>query len=191
MRLIVLALSIVLLASCSSQDNALQPDPRFRTLSIELLQGLPDSEVENAIEEHVLHKIGSDWEREPQIVRALPPGVQMVYTTSWLEAEVNNGGFNQYFWNSSGELANEALAGLVMIGAADHSTLLEEAIEIRKREEQTMQELERKGTEEAFVESYKLTALNDLDQRFYGLEQDLSKLRVAYIRANPGSFVSQ
>jgi hypothetical protein len=181
----------VLIAACSPQGDSYEPDPRFRVLSIELLQGLPDDQLEGAIHEHVLHAIGDDWGNAAQIVRTLPPGVQMLYTTQALDGEVHNGGFNQYFSNSHGELAKEALAGLTAIGASEHAKLLGEAIEIRKREEPTMRQFEEKGTVEAFGESYEHTALNELDDRFYALNEDLSSLRIAFIRANPDLFVTR
>jgi len=34
-----------------------------------------------------------------------------------LEMEINNGGFNQYYWNSSGNYANEVVISLLNIGA--------------------------------------------------------------------------
>jgi len=50
------------------------------------------------------------------------------FTIWWLEAEVNNGGFQQYFWNSAGDHADVALKSLKKIGAYQTATLLEEAI---------------------------------------------------------------
>jgi hypothetical protein len=40
----------------------------------------------------------------------------------------------------------------------------------------------------AFSESYQQNALNELDQEFYRLAQDLSATRVRFIRQNPGLF---
>ena len=47
-----------------------------------------------------------------------------------LEAEVNNGGFHQFFLNSSGELVPETLHALSVIGASSTRQLLEQAIAI-------------------------------------------------------------
>jgi len=47
-----------------------------------------------------------------------------------LEGQVNNGGFNQYFFNSSGEYAHETLNGLKEINAPKMANILNEAIEV-------------------------------------------------------------
>jgi len=47
-----------------------------------------------------------------------------------LEAEVNNGGFHQFFLNSSGELVPETLEALPVIGANETRRLLEQAVAI-------------------------------------------------------------
>lgn len=46
----------------------------------------------------------------------------------WLEAEVLNGGFHQYFHNSSGDAAPEALAALEELGASTAAHVLREAL---------------------------------------------------------------
>lgn len=45
-----------------------------------------------------------------------------------LEAEVNNGGFHQYFSNSSGNNAEMALSSLEAVGAEKMATILRKAI---------------------------------------------------------------
>ncbi len=47
-----------------------------------------------------------------------------------LEAEVNNGGFDQYFFNSAGDGAARALAGLQLIGAAKAADIVRRAMAV-------------------------------------------------------------
>lgn len=47
-----------------------------------------------------------------------------------LEAEVNNGGSHQFFFNSSGELVPQTLEALERIGAPQTKRLLEQAVAI-------------------------------------------------------------
>ena len=51
------------------------------------------------------------------------------YLNQNLEREVNNGGFNQYFWNSSGDFAHETIASLNLIGASHTAKILQQAID--------------------------------------------------------------
>lgn len=46
-----------------------------------------------------------------------------------LDSEVNNGGFAQYYFNSSGDHWKEALEGLVAIGAKKHHALMQTTVE--------------------------------------------------------------
>lgn len=46
----------------------------------------------------------------------------------WVSGDVSNGGFDQYFHNSSGDLAPYALSGLQEVGASATAALLAEAM---------------------------------------------------------------
>ena len=54
--------------------------------------------------------------------------IEMIGVGVWvLEMEVNNGGFDQYYFNSCGNLAIETVASLKQIGANETASLLEAA----------------------------------------------------------------
>jgi len=161
----------------------------YHELNAEILAGIPDDKLEQAVIDYVEIKIGDRYEREKVIVSGLSPGFMIVYATWGLDAEVNNGGFNQYFWNSTGEFAEEALAGFRAIEAPAHAALVSRAIEAERQVHGRIQELKASGTLEAFLESYKSNPLNELDDQFYALKEDISALRIAFIRAHPELFV--
>ena len=46
-----------------------------------------------------------------------------------LEREINNGGFNQYFFNSSGDFAHQTVQSLQTIGANTTADILQKAID--------------------------------------------------------------
>jgi hypothetical protein len=164
-------------------------DPRFQTLTRDLLAELPDSMVAAAVYQHALWSIGGRFDREVQIVSTLPSGVQAVYATLLLESEVYNGGFNQYFWNSTGALADVALRGFELLGATEHARLTREAIEIGNSEASMRRMYKRKGTTEAFSESYKHTNLGSLDEQFFALE-GADELRMRLVRTRLDLFIS-
>ena len=64
----------------------------------------------------------------------LPPAVQVFWVIWQLEAEVNNGGFLQYFGNSSGRLVPHAVAALRTIGANTMADIVERAIFVAGRD---------------------------------------------------------
>jgi hypothetical protein len=144
-------------------------DPKYRTLTPALVAAEPDSTLEWAIIQHVTWRINGDYDREREIVMALSPGLRMVYTTWGVEAEVNNGGFSQYFENAAGQFAAEALAGYRRLGATPFAALLERAMAARQT-----------GNTGAY---------EALDTEFYDLASPIAA-RVRYIREHPDEFVS-
>ena len=145
------------------------PDERFRTLTAELLASLATDEIGDAVVHHVAHKVGRDTARAAAIIRSLAPGVQAIYTTWLVDVEVNSGGFNQFFFNPSGELAGDALAGYELLGAEEHAAVMRAAIATYESERERMTEFYDAGTVEALNASYAHTELNDVDQRYYAL----------------------
>ena len=72
------------------------------------------------------------WDRGPDAFAAemqrVPLKVQRLFPVHWCESEVCNGGFHQFFYNSTGILAPDAVQGFAAIGANDLSAILSEAI---------------------------------------------------------------
>jgi hypothetical protein len=64
----------------------------------------------------------------PAALHEVPLKVQDLYCCHWCQSEVDNGGFDQFFSNSTGLLAPEALAGFRRIGLRDWSSIIEEAM---------------------------------------------------------------
>ena len=64
--------------------------------------------------------------RDPESFRELTRGEQIVYLLGFeLDAELQNGGIDQYLWNSSGDNAEAARQHLREVGALDVLALLE------------------------------------------------------------------
>ncbi len=165
---------------------------RYASFSLETLAQITDAELEQAILDYVVDQIGEDFSREGDVLRQLPTGMQSIYVTLILQGEVDNGGFNQYFWNTSGSLAVEAVAGLRLIGAAPHADITERAIAVYEQEREAMSKYRDRGTIEAFSESNEHTGLTELDEAFYAADEaeSIASLRIRYIREHPEKFVT-
>ncbi len=164
----------------------------YRTLTTEILREIPDQELDRAIIDYIDVKVDDRDDRVHEIVTGLSAGFCAVYTTWWVEAEVANGGFNQYFWNSSGRLAEEAVAGFELIGAPGYVALMRRAIDTFRQEEERLRKFMDRNTPEAFSESYEDNPLNEIDQEFCRLEEseeNLKSLRIRFIRRRPDLFV--
>ena len=87
-----------------------------------------------------------------------------------LEMEVNNGGFNQYFINSSSQNCYETLKALKKNGKAKTAKLLESAINLINpnhiSENEFLEKLRKREVEELYDENISVE-LNKLDTEFY------------------------
>jgi hypothetical protein len=156
----------------------------LRSLTATQLADLPDFDLSLAAYEIISAPIdGMEIEQAQDRVRKLPPLIRPLYTVLTLKSEVENGGFNQYFWNSAGRLAPEALADLQRLGADQHAALLKEAMVIADKERPVVEKFRKEANWEAFAESYKHTDLGHLDDKFYALPT-LDAIRADHIRRN-------
>lgn len=105
---------------------------------------------------------------------------RVTYTIWWLEAEVNNGGFHQYFWNSAGDHAAIALKSLNNIGATKTASLLQQAIGVAFNGKLPSSRLERQDKLEIDEDS-KMERLGELDSEFYEYSENFYKMIDAYV----------
>ncbi len=104
-----------------------------------------------------------------------------------IELDVNNGGFHQYFFNSSGDSAQDAPAAFRAIGADHTAGIIAKACSVfpdgkppKDREERQL--LLRDIGEEAEQ------LLDQLNDEFFEYRDDLSQLLVEYIRKHEDDF---
>lgn len=95
-----------------------------------------------------------------------------------LEGEVNNGGFSQYFFNSSGKNVNPTIKSLENIGAVQTAQLL---IKAKSVNDGGIIEFVRKKFRMDTSEKQE-DKLDKLDQIFYQYEEQISDLTLKYIQ---------
>jgi hypothetical protein len=104
-----------------------------------------------------------------------------------LEREINNGGFDQYFYNSSGDYAMETINALEIIESKIFLNLLKMAVNkfpngIVPKDRNERQKILLEITED------NEELWNDLDEEFYKYEEDIYKLLIEYIKNNINDF---
>ena len=62
--------------------------------------------------------------------RSIRPEIAHLYAAHWCQSEVCNGGLHQFFSNTTGLLAPEALEGFRAIGASEWAEILAEAMKV-------------------------------------------------------------
>lgn len=99
-----------------------------------------------------------------------------------MEREVGNGGFNQFFYNSSNEYAGELVAALRQIGIPDIADIAERALQaIGARPDWTYEEFE--AASEDPDESTR-AELDACDQAYFETEDGIANTLFEYIKKN-------
>ena len=123
-------------------------------------------------------------------MEALNEQERIFYVVQTLEMEVNNGGFSQFFYNDSGNFANEIVNAFQEIFAYHTAEICQKAVNAFGREipvdrdlrEDLMDELE-------CVDGSQFDEILDAcDEAFYEYKEDLAKLCYEYVMRNRFSF---
>ncbi len=112
---------------------------------------------------------------------------RIFYITQALEMEVNNGGFSQFFYNSSGDFSNELVSAFTAIGANAIAAICQKAIAAfgrdipvdRDERQDMLDELENDEIDEI---------LEECDSAFYDYEDNLNELNYNFVMKNKESF---
>ena len=158
----------------------------YTELTPEILADIPDDKLEQAVVDFIDYKVAGRESQRRDILAALGPGFRAVDATWWAEIEVTSGGFRQYFRNTRGQFAADAVQGFRLMGAAGLASVMEEAITIAIEEQALSQPVGQSSGQSRGQDRYR-----PLDQRFVEQSRDLGPRRVALIRARPKLFVGR
>jgi hypothetical protein len=149
----------------------------------------PANQVDRLVFEALVERISAlDDDGEHELVNQLSPGQKMVWATDIVDGEIQNGGFNQVFWNHADRYAQEAIEGFRLIGAEEHAALVQEGLVLFEKEWHKLEPFYAARTLKAFSESYAHTESDGLDKRWSKLP-DFRAKRTAYIRRHLDEFV--
>ncbi len=121
------------------------------------------------------------------------PAQRKVFAVIWFDSEVNNGGIDQFLFNSTGIVWEDALAGFKLIGADKCAEILERVIEkcggsipFDREERQDMLE---KITADPDDEDECLDIFEENDREYYDVNDDIDELIMNYAKAHASEFV--
>ena len=141
-------------------------------LTAKVIDATPDQELVQVIKDNLLSKMKKSMNNEDQIFSTLSAPRQAIYTIWQVEAEVNNGGFKQFFSSPASKFAVHAQKAFESIKAPGFAKLVAEVIEKEKNGQISDQ----------------YTSFNDAFFALYDHE-DLQKLKITYIRHNKNEFI--
>lgn len=129
-----------------------------------------------------------DRETLRSVLDLATPGQIGAFAAQWCESEVCNGGFHQFFHNSTGILAPEALAGFRQLGANGLATPLFDAMALFPGGPP-----DDCGARQEALDLIPYESFRPLDDAFYAaLARDgaLDTLVARYVRLHPAEFFS-
>lgn len=167
------------------QESIDKPD--YKKLTAGSLDTIPDDKLEDAVMDNIWYKMDGDLSDKYDVVMKLSEPQRVMFIVRQVEDEVNNGGFNQFYENSSGQFANDMEAAFKAIGALKYANLVHRANVIYKKNKTQITKY-MDGTVEGFSKSYEDNPLNKLDDEFYALKEDLNQLKIDFIKKNKTGF---
>ena len=120
--------------------------------------------------------------------QSLTPSERAAFALRWLYVEVNNGGFDQFFFSDAGQLAGDALKGLEFLGARGTADILRRAMSIFPNGNVPIDQTERqKFLSDSLTDDQK-HMLEKCDDEFYKSTEPVSDLLTEYIEKHPEEF---
>lgn len=112
-------------------------------------------------------------------------GQKALYYWWYVDAQVTNGGFTQFYYNNYGMYVPTIIKGLKHIGDNKMAELVNRSYELYLKENKKIKDA-RKGGLEAFSNLYKeIKDFDDLDDEYYKLNNQTMKNIENYFRHNP------
>lgn len=100
-----------------------------------------------------------------------------------LEMEINNGGFDQFFFNSAGDFTKETVDSLNIINAGKTATIVIEAMRLFPDNEVPKDRYIRQDVMDKIRNQAK-PKWDELDKQFYKYEDNIAELLVQYVNRN-------
>jgi hypothetical protein len=161
---------------------AAQPDYRIAKSSV---AGMDDGHLFWAV-------IAKAWPdvQEPDVSKKLPhatPGQRAILSLTIFIREIDNGGFEQFFHNSSGDIVVEVIAGFVCLGSPENAEVVRQALRFFGPGGATASRSTRCDVLERTSRAEREAYFEPLDKKFYG-EKRLWPLFRRYLDQHPDEF---
>jgi len=163
----------------------------FRIARSDVADGADVAEVAWKVIEPMWGLLKTPYEPDERLQTVATPGQRAFYVLHWTISEVSNGGFHQYFYNSTGYLAPEAITGAELLGASEYANVIRRATSIFPSEE-ALRDLDQRQEILEQATDNQIAFLSSLDDALYALlespTQNPAVLFGPYIEAHPEEF---
>lgn len=124
---------------------------------------------------------------DKELSKRFSSGQKALYFFWYLDAEVTNGGFIQFYANEYREYLQAIKKGLTLIGDHEMIDLISKADEYYLQNEAVFVELKKNNQQELLFS--KLIEFNQYDETYYKIHDNTMKLLEKYARKHPNEFV--
>jgi hypothetical protein len=159
------------------------PPPKLERITPAALAEVQDDVIESALVEYVLdHSRPS--ERMVDAVAHFPEALRSWYIAYTIDAELMNGGFNQFFFNVFSEFTKEAPAAFARVGIPDAGAIVERAAALLPSYAPVLDRARARGTIDAFMDTYSTHPFSEVDKLYASNESRWRDARIRFIREN-------
>jgi hypothetical protein len=164
-------------------DPTIQLRPKF---SRKKLRELKDWDLAWEILEPI--NIATTQRSEIGLSKKLSPGQKSLYFFWYLDAEVENGGFIQFYFNKTDHYLPSIIEGLKFLKNRQMLNLINKAESLFQK---NVKLFEKATTTDKFSQLYeKIKGFSELDSKYYKLREKTIVLIEKYIKENPKEFVT-
>lgn len=176
----------------ANSAEAFKNKPIYKELTEHIIDTTSDENLLQVVFDNLSEKQPAHYEKEYETVTTWNKSRQAIYMIWVLEAEVNNGGYNQFYFNSSGQFYKHLPDALKLVGATKFADLTKRANYTFEKENPKITQ-HQNGTLEGFSKSYDDNPLNKFDDEFYDLYkmENLQQIQVDFIRKNKKEFIDK
>lgn len=154
---------------------------KYKGISKELANEIPAERLYEVVDNYVAWIIGNSYDTEmDKKLQKLPLAIKYAYLVYTYECEINNGGFDRFYFNSIGYEVFELQKGLEFFGLIKNKMLLDKSIELLKQKIDIKNYYELSSKQELPTEDFK-EEFNELNSQFYYYPEKIEEIINEYL----------
>lgn len=154
---------------------------KYKGISKELAQEIPTEKLYSIIDNYVCWIVGNSYDEEMDArLQKLSAAIKYAYLIYTYEGEVNNGGFDQFYFNSIGYEVFEIQKGLEFFGLKKNKILLDKSLELLKQKIDVSKYHELASKRELPTEDFE-NEFHELDSQFYDYPEKIEEIINEYL----------
>ena len=154
---------------------------KYKGISKELANEIPAERLYEVVDNYVAWIIGNSYDTEmDKKLQKLPLAIKYAYLVYTYECEINNGGFDQFYFNSIGYEVFELQKGLEFFGLIKNKMLLDKSLELLKQKIDIKNYYKLSSKQELPTEDFE-EEFNELNSQFYDYPEKIEEIINEYL----------